>query len=134
MTALSRSESSATVASGVAVVKGDYTDPEFLVSALKGQDVLIITLSVRTDPKVQTDLIKAAAKAGVRWILPNEWGQDGENKALAKAVLPLGVKERYRKEIEQLGVSNWIGVACSFWFDFVLQPAYLLLPSHFMRS
>ena len=119
VTALSRQDSSATFPSNVTVKKGDYKSPEFLESALQGQDVLILTFAVTTSPEVQSDFIKAAAKAGVPWILPNEYGQDGANPELTKVVGLLGMKERYRNEIEELGVSSWIGIANSLWFDFV---------------
>lgn len=119
MTALSRQDSTATLPSGVTVKKGDYKSSEFLESALEGQDVLIITLAVTTSPEVQSDLIKAAAKAGVPWVLPNEYGQDGANPEVSKAVPYLGVKTKYRNEIEELGRSSWIGIACNLWFDYV---------------
>jgi len=70
-------------------------------------------------PEVQSALIKAAAKAGVPWILPNEYGSDGGNLELSNAVSMLEAKAQYRKEIEELGRSSWIGIACSLWFDFV---------------
>ena len=78
-----------------------------------------------TAPDVQSGIINAAAKAGVPWILPNEWGQDGANAALADAVPLLKPKERYRREIEELGRSRWIGAANNPWFDFV-RPSYLV--------
>lgn len=119
VTALSRQDSTATFAPGITVKKGDYKSSEFLESALEGQDVLIITLAVTTSSEVQTDFIKAAAKAGVPWILPNEYGQDGANVNLLNAVPFLGVKAKYRNEIEELGRSSWIGIASNLWFDFV---------------
>jgi uncharacterized protein YbjT (DUF2867 family) len=119
VTALSRQDSTATFASGVTVKRGDYKSSEFLESALEGQDVLIITLAMDASPEVQSDLIKAAAKAGVPWILPNEYGSDGGNLELSNAVSMLEAKAQYRKEIEELGRSSWIGIACSLWFDFV---------------
>lgn len=119
MTALSRQDSTATFAPDVTVKKGDYKSSEFLVSALEGQDVLIITLAAMTSPEVQSDIIKAAAKASVPWILPNEYGQDGANAELSEAVPWLGIKAKYQKEIEELGRSSWIGIATNPWFDFV---------------
>ena len=86
---------------------------------MQGQDVLIITLAATAGPEVQTGLISAAAKAGVPWVLPNEYGGDGENADLCKAVPILGIKARYRDQIEELGRSGWIGIASSLWFDYV---------------
>lgn len=122
VTALSRQDSTATFAPGVTVKKGDYKSSEFLESAFEGQDVLIITLAGTTSPAVQSDLIKAAAKAGVPWILPNEYGQDGANAELVDAVFILKGKAKHRKEIEELGVSSWIGIASNLWFDYVRRP------------
>ena len=99
--------------------KGDYSSSDFLESALQGQDVLIITLAVTAAPEVQTVLISAAARAGVPWVLPNEYGGDGENVELCKAVFVLGIKAKYRNQIEELGKSSWIGIASSLWFDYV---------------
>src|ERR1700728_3709515 len=74
VTAISRKQSTATFPPGVTVKKGDYTSSDFLESALQGQDVLIITLSVMASPDMQTNFIRAATKVGVPWILPNECG------------------------------------------------------------
>ncbi|KAL9130565.1 MAG: hypothetical protein Q9217_001278 [Psora testacea] len=124
VTVLSRQNSTATFAPGITVKKGDYKSSDFLESALRGQDVLIITLAVTTSPEVQSDLIKAAAKAGVPWILPNEYGQDGANAELSEAVIFLGHKAKYRNEIEELGRSSWIGVASNLWFDYSLKGGF----------
>lgn len=99
--------------------KGDYASSEFLESALQGQDVLVITLNILTSPDVQGNFIRAAAKAGVPWVLPNEYGQDGDNEELTKAVSILASKKKYRDLIEELGTSNWIGVASNLWIDYV---------------
>ena len=119
ITAISRQESTATFPPGVTVKKGDYSSSDFLESALQGQDVLVITLSVMTSPDVQTNFIKAAAKAGVPWILPNEFGNDGANEELTKAIPILAGKKKYRDLIEELGKSSWIGIATNLWIDYV---------------
>lgn len=90
------------------------------VEALKGQEVLVVTMGVTAPPEQQTKLIEAAAAAEVPWILPNEWGPDGENVQLGKDIF-LGEKQsRYRALIERLGKSSWISIACSFWYEFSL--------------
>jgi len=101
------------------VKRGDYTSSNFLESALEGQDVLIITLSVMASPDIQTGFIRAAAKVGVPWILPNEYGGDGANEELLNAVPILASKTKYRDLIEELGTSSWIGIACNLWIDYV---------------
>ncbi|KAI9730188.1 MAG: hypothetical protein M1835_003578 [Candelina submexicana] len=120
ITVLSRVDSTATFDPNVILKKRSYDSLSFLESVLQGQDVLVITLAGTVPPDVQSNLIKAAAAAKVPWILPNEYGQDGDNPDVAKAVPMIKVmKEGYRRQIEELGVSQWIGVACSLWFDFV---------------
>jgi hypothetical protein len=101
------------------VQKGDYTSSEFLESALEGQDVLIMTFSAMAPLDLQTNFIQAAAKVGVPWILPNEYNSDGNNVELANAVGFLAAKRKYRAQIEELGKSSWIGIACNLWFDYV---------------
>lgn len=119
LTAISRQDSSATFAPNVTVKKGDYTSLEFLESALKGQDVLIITLAGTAPSDIQTNFIKAAAKVGVPWILPNEYGSDGANDEVSNAVAIIGSKRQFINQIEELGKSSWIGVVNNPWFDFV---------------
>ena len=103
-------------------VKGaliDYSDPTTIVSALQGIDALVITMSVTAPPDQQSILIRAAAQAGVKWIMPNEWGV-GKDEKLGKDIF-IGPKlAGYRKEIEDLGVSSWVGVACGFWYEYSL--------------
>lgn len=103
----------------MAVKQGNYTSSEFLESALQGQDVLIITLHVMTSPEIQSNFIRAAAKAGVPYILPNEYGQDGDNEELTKAISILASKKQYRDLVEELGTSSWIGIASNLWIDYV---------------
>ena len=77
-------------------------------------------MAVSAPPEAQTRLIEAAAAAGVPWVLPNEWGPDGTNVQLGKDIL-LGEKQtKYRAQIEKLGKSSWIGIACSFWYEYSL--------------
>jgi hypothetical protein len=90
------------------------------VEALKGQDVLIITMNVLAAPDSSKKLIKAAADAGVPWILPNEWGSDASNPEAGADVMIYAPKKADREYIEELGVSSWIGIACGFWYEFSL--------------
>lgn len=77
-------------------------------------------MGVQAPPEQQTKLIHAAAEAGVPWVIPNEWGPDGANESLSKEIL-LGEKQtKYRGEIERIGKSSWIGIACSFWYEYSL--------------
>lgn len=120
ITAISREGSTNIPAPGVHVASVNYDDPSTIISALKGQDALIITMSVRAPPDQQSKLIKAAADAGVPWIIPNEFGGDGLNEQVGKDIV-IGVgKQKAREYIEELGKSKWIGIACSFWYEYSL--------------
>ncbi|KAK4690678.1 hypothetical protein P7C71_g6167, partial [Lecanoromycetidae sp. Uapishka_2] len=120
ITAITRAESSYKAPSGVKVTKVDYSDSEALVKALQGIEVLIITMAVTAPPEQQTALIDAAAAAHVPWVFPNEWGVDSSNDQLGKDTLIGERSKGYRKHIEELGKSSWIGITCSFWYEYSL--------------
>ena len=119
VTAITRTESSGTFPSAVRVHKGDCASDAFFESSLQGQDVLIITLAITAPKDLQSRLIRAAAVAGVPWILPCEFGSDPTNPEMFNGVPFFPPKKVYRDEIEQLGKSNWIGLVTGLWFDFV---------------
>lgn len=118
VTAITRSDSTSTFPTGVQIKKVDYSDPPTLVSALQGQDALIITMSVMAPPDTQTKLIDAAAAANIPWILPNEFGGDPLNVEQGKDTFLGAAKAKVREHIEELGKSSWIALACGFWYEF----------------
>jgi uncharacterized protein YbjT (DUF2867 family) len=119
VTALTRADSTNTLPSGVNTKTIDYSKPETIVDALKGQQVLIITLSVFSPPGTELTLIDAAQKAGVQWVLPNAWGSDTTNKELVKDVFGFQGKEKITDAIVEKGM-NYISVATSFWYEWSL--------------
>ncbi|KAI1860936.1 uncharacterized protein JN550_011091 [Neoarthrinium moseri] len=120
VTAITRFESKAVIPDGVKVAKVNYDDHESLVAALRGQEVLIITMNVTAPPESQLKLIDAAAEAGVPWVLPNEWGCDQTNEQLANDIFLGPNSRKVRARIEELGKSSWIGIASNFWYEFSL--------------
>ncbi|CAO2647206.1 Nn.00g081280.m01.CDS01 [Neocucurbitaria sp. VM-36] len=118
VTAISRGESNATFPAGVLVKKGDYAEESFLVNALQKQDVLILQLGIFSTDQ-QIPLIRAAAKAGVRYVLPTEFGSD-PYAPFAKVFPMLADKKKYRDLAEELGIS-WIAVVNNPWFDWSLK-------------
>ncbi|KAK5093785.1 hypothetical protein LTR70_001573 [Exophiala xenobiotica] len=120
LTAITREDSSATPVPGVKVAKVNYDNQDSLVSALKGQDALIITMSVTAPPDTSEKLIRAAAKAEVPWILPDEWGIDGTNEQYGKDCFLGPPKKAVRDLIEELAVSSWVAIACGFWYQYSL--------------
>ncbi|KAI4236954.1 MAG: hypothetical protein L6R40_006006 [Gallowayella cf. fulva] len=120
ITAITREGSTAQFPAGITVKKINYDDHSSIVSALQGQEALIITMGVRAPPEQQTKLIHAAADAGVSWILPNEYGYDSANESLRNDIHIGTPKSHYTDLIESLGKSSWIGFTCGFWYEFSL--------------
>ena len=77
VTAITRAGSKSKMPEGVKTASVDYDDESTLVQALKGQQALIITMRAGPEGMEATlKLIRAAAKAKVDWIMPNEYGPD----------------------------------------------------------
>lgn len=123
VTAISRPDSTSKMPEGLHGVKQvNYDDHSSIVEALRGQDVLIITLSVMSPPESSTILIDAAIEAGVKWIVPNEYGVDHTNAEVARDTI-LGEKiQGIRDHITKKsgGKTSFIGVVCGFWYEFSL--------------
>ena len=123
VTAITRPASTSQMPAGLHATKHvNYDSRLSLVEALQGQDVLIITMSVMAPPESQTTLIDAAIEAGVRWIIPNEWGVDHTNAEVARDTI---IGERIQGMREHIlnkgdGKTAFIGVVCGFWYEFSL--------------
>ena len=121
VTAISRPDSTNKFASGIEIKHVDYDDPSSIVEALRGQDVLIITMAVTAPQDTEKKLLEAAAAAGVPWVLPNEWGFDaGGDADLATDTLIREQKKATRAMVEKMGRSWWIALVCGFWYEFSL--------------
>ncbi|KAI0151595.1 NAD(P)-binding protein [Xylariaceae sp. FL1272] len=120
VTVLTRPSSTASFLSAVTTHKGDYYDETFAFEALQGQDVLILALSYNAYD-AQIPLIKAAAKAGVSYIVPCEFGSDPTHPTLNTEISLMSMKAPFRKLIEDLGVSSWIGVVNNPWVEFSIR-------------
>lgn len=115
ITAISRPDSKAEFPYEVKVARVNYDDHNSIVEGLRGHDALIITTSVWAPRDTSAKLIRAAAAAGIPWILPNEFGMFNTQEA-AKETIGSG-KEQDRELIESLGISSWIGISCGFWYE-----------------
>ncbi|KAJ7578500.1 putative isoflavone reductase family protein [Mycena floridula] len=120
VTAITRADSTSNLPAGVEVKKVNYDDSASLVAALQGQDALIITMSVMSPPDQSAKLIEAAAAANVPWVLPNEYSTDPTETEMQKDTMIGPPKEADRKLIEKLGKSSWVGITCSFWYEYSL--------------
>lgn len=120
VTAVTREGSKSEIPSGVKVAKVNYDDENMLIEALRGQQALVITMKTG-QVEASLKLIRAAAKAGVEWIMPNEYSPDVRaNTSFGYESLLLKNVEVHQQEIEKLGVSSWIALTCSFWYPFSL--------------
>jgi hypothetical protein len=80
---------------------------------------------------VQGKMIEAAARAGVKWILPTEYAGDGLNEGMVEAVPLFHPKREARRQIEELSKEKecegvkWIGIATGPWVEAVSFAAFL---------
>jgi len=121
LTAITREGSTSSVPDGVNVATINYDDPSSITKALKGQQVLIITLPTRPPEGTSKKLIEAAAEAGVEYVLPNEYGPDLVGRP--EMGLETGIGAAVMRDvalIEKLGVSNRIGLVSGFWYQYSL--------------
>ncbi|KAK5122291.1 hypothetical protein LTR85_004202 [Meristemomyces frigidus] len=123
ITIISRPSSTASFPS-LTIKKGSYDDRNFLHDAFSGQDAVLFALGFMAMAE-QTKLIAAAAKAGVKWILPTEYAGDGMNEAMMAAVPIFQPKVQARKQVEELGATyeglKWIGIATNPWVEFSIR-------------
>lgn len=119
VTALTRANSKGTLPEGLKAVEVDYDNERSLVSALDGQQFLVITLPVTAGNELHSKIVNAAVKAGVLYIMPNAYGSDFMNTALHDDKFPTSTGANYCEEIEKLGASH-IAMVCGFWYEWSL--------------
>ncbi|KAJ5570297.1 isoflavone reductase family protein (CipA) [Penicillium hispanicum] len=119
VTALSRKGSGNKLPEGVQVASVDYDDEASIVAALKDQQFLIITMAPTAPRDTHSKLVQAAAKAGVPYVMPNNYAGDIDNIKLGQDTMLGPVAKANRDEIERLGM-QWITVCCGFWYDYSL--------------
>ncbi|TVY92661.1 hypothetical protein LAWI1_G003070 [Lachnellula willkommii] len=119
VTALTRADSKNTLPKGVKIAQVNYDDEESLVSALHGQQFLVITLGVFAPADTQIKIVKAAAKAGVPYIMPNVFGYDITNEKLVEEYL-YGSATKICDDIQGLGASSYVAMCCGFWYEWSL--------------
>lgn len=98
----------------------DYeADIQELVSALKGQEFLIITLSVAAPAKVHSIIVKAAGEAGVPYVMPNFYGGDIQNPAIMRESMHAKAYRERLADFEAVDTS-WIALVCGSWYEWGL--------------
>lgn len=101
------------------MVEVDYDDNQALIAVLKGQQFLIITLSVFAPSDLHGKIVKAASEAGVQYIMPNIYGGDIQNpRVLEESMNGKSYKERFA-ELKSVK-ATWIVLVCGFWYEWSL--------------
>jgi hypothetical protein len=116
VTALGREGSNGTFPEGVHVIKVNYDDEDSIISALKGQQFLAITLGVQAPPDLHARITAAAGKAGVTYIMPNAYGYP-RDAASADSYNKLVIE---RMNDADNGVSSVVALFCGFWYEWSL--------------
>ncbi|KAI0473780.1 hypothetical protein GGR56DRAFT_549954 [Xylariaceae sp. FL0804] len=118
ITALTRADSKGVLPEGVKRMPVDYDSEESLVSALQDQQFLVITLPPSAPPTTHGRIVRAAARAGVAYVMPNFHGADIRNPSMFDG--PFGALVRAQlDEMEELGVS-YVSLACGTWYEWSL--------------
>ena len=116
------SSSTSKLSKGIQVAKVDYSGDSdaALVKALRGQQALIITISVTAPRDTVSKLVLVAARAGVTYVLLNWFGHDAANDKLCENSLLSHSRDSIYAEIKSLGVSSYLLLNCNFWYEFSL--------------
>ncbi|OAQ60131.1 oxidoreductase CipA-like [Pochonia chlamydosporia 170] len=117
ITALQRQGATSTFPTGVIVKNGNLEDESFLAEALKGQDAVVLMPPISHLAQLQEPAIRAAAKVGVPYVFPSEYGPDPYAGQLIEENGLLIAKKKIRDLIESLGVSSWVSIAIGPWLD-----------------
>ncbi|KAL0938077.1 CipA protein [Colletotrichum truncatum] len=120
VTALTRAGSNSPLPPGVKVASVDYDNESSLVDALKGQEFLVITLSLSAKPGTHSTLVRAAAKAGVQYVMPNAYSINFTTSEDLRRDIPVSNTVLANiSEIQQLGMTS-ITLMNGFWYEYSL--------------
>lgn len=113
---LSRESSSYQAPSGVKLIKSDYSH-DSLVSAFKGQDVIVSTIGGQ-DFTEQVKIIDAAIAASVKRIVPSEFGSDTSNPIALQIFPPWNQKQKVREYLKSKeGQIEWTAIFTGLFID-----------------
>ncbi|TVY83294.1 hypothetical protein LSUE1_G001559 [Lachnellula suecica] len=112
ITVLSRASSTFKYPPEVKEIKADFESLESLTTALKGQQALVSTVA-SLGVKSQKLLIDAAVQAGVKRIIPSEFGCDLHN-AKARTLPVYAAKVEIEKYLDELAVKGQISYTLLF--------------------
>jgi hypothetical protein len=120
VTAITRAGSTSNVAQGTKAVAVDYNDQASIVSGLKGNEFLLITLALGVPEDTHRKLVEAAAEAGVRYVMTNAYGVDVYGKPDLLDALPVG--KAIVENIEHAAKSGltWFSMFTGPWYEYSL--------------
>lgn len=121
ITFITRPGSDGKLPNGPKAVKVDYSGDDImtLVSALRGQDCLIVSMAVTAPPDTLSKFSRAAAQAQVPYMTIG-FGIGPKNDAIAKEEIVGSRMNAIVAEIAQLCVSAYLLLGSRFWYEFSL--------------
>jgi saccharopine dehydrogenase-like NADP-dependent oxidoreductase len=119
ITVISRPESKATFPAAVNVVRASADDPASFEKAFQGQDA-VLSLVPSFGASNESLIVDAAAKAGVKYFVPSQFGHDTTDPKVVE-LLPLfidkvRVVEKLRSHESTMG---WAGIVTGMFLDWV---------------
>ncbi|KAI1468314.1 NAD(P)-binding protein [Daldinia caldariorum] len=125
LTVLTRKGSNHTWPSNVTVKEVDYNSVDSLTEALRGQDAVVSTITTES-LTLQSNLIDAAVKTGVKRFIPSEFGSNTFNKNAAK--LPcyapkVQIQEALQKAAAESDLT-WTAVLNGAFLDWVIRAGF----------
>ncbi|CCT75512.1 uncharacterized protein FFB20_03695 [Fusarium fujikuroi] len=115
ITAVQRIEATSKFPPEVIVKCGDLKDESFLASTLQGHDAFVLMPPLPHLVSLQELAVRAAAKAGVRYILPAEFGPEPFASKLIEDNQLLQDKKKIRDPIEELAVGPFLDMNTGLW-------------------
>ncbi len=98
----------------------DYADEASLSAAMAGQDLVVITLPAVAPPQAHSQLVRAAARAGVKFVMPNAYGGDPVVAVnMINDTMPGQTVMTAPGEIAGLGMRSLV-LVCGFWYEWSL--------------
>ncbi len=123
VTAISRESSTSTFPAGVEVRKADLSSTESLTKAFAGQDAVVSTVATLAALGEQQPITDAALAAGVKRLIPSEFGHNTQTLSDPTLAKMLGGKtvalEYIIKKAEENPGFTWTGLSTSMFFDWV---------------
>jgi len=125
VTVLTRHESDKTFPSGARVQKIDYSSAQSLAEGFKNQDAVVSVVAGPAIP-LQSSIIDAAVKAGVKRFIPSEFGINTRSLVEGSGIRKiLDGKIKSVDHLEAVAAANpnftWTGLATSMFFDWGLK-------------